>query len=150
MAKKNKSRGGAATPPPTGNPLSDGSNNSVPPDEGKPLPPIGYNQDIEDLLKLHDDRCENGEWVSFYENRFDEECPSCNAEALRLSEWSRAYGFLLENEDGVGKALAFDDSTLRVIRFWNRLLGWGAIYACSKCDVHGIHLSGPQPEEGSE
>ncbi len=151
MAEKNKSRGGAATPPPAGNPLnSDGSNNSVPPDGGKPLPPIGYIQDIEDLLKLHEDRRENGEWVSFYENRFYEDCPFCNAEALRLAEWSQAYGCLLENEDYVGRALAYDDLTLHVIRFWHRQLGWGAIYTCSRCPAHGIHLSALRPEEGSE
>jgi hypothetical protein len=151
MPDKNKGRGGAATPPPAGNSLNgDGSNNSVPPDGGKPLTPIGYNQDVEDLLNLHDDHCENGEWVSFYENRFDEECPFCNAEALRLAEWSRAHGFLLENEEDVGKALAFDDSTLRVMRFYHRQLGWGAIYACSRCPTHGIHLSAPRPEEGCQ
>lgn len=149
MAKKNKDRGGVAHPLPVRDPsVRDEPNNTVPPDAGKPLP-VGFNQDIEDLLRLHDDRCENGEWVSFHENDFKEECPFCLEENLRLSAWAHSHGCQLENEDDVGEALAFDDSTLRVIRFYHRQLGWGAIYTCSRCDTHGIHLSS-QPEESSE
>ena len=144
-----KNKGGAATPP-SNNLTGNGSNNSVRPDGGKPLPAFGYNQDIEDLLKLHDDRRENGEWVSFWELVFEDECPFCNAEALRLWERAKAHGCLLDNEDDLGEALAFDDSTLRVIRVWNRQLGWGAIYGCSTCNAHGIHLSALQPEEDTE
>ncbi|RUM18551.1 hypothetical protein EFD56_13870 [Rhizobium phaseoli] len=149
MAKKNKGRKrGGSRSRARDNCSSNRANNTVPPGAGKP-PLIGHNQDIEDLLGLHSDRRENGEWVSFHENDFMEECPFCLTEALRLLVWAHTYGFLLENEADLGEALAFDDSTLRVIRFYHRQLGWGAIFTCSRCDTHGIHLSS-QPEESSE